>query len=766
MRHLLDSFPTSVIRIDEMDQNTNLFNDIVHYCSSRLQKAQFIGSEVSVNGSVDRVAAQKLLLKKLVELSRGNFLYMKLVLDLIEARRLTLKSSTFSVLPNNMDELFAMLSNLQYASAAAFERVRPIMSVCLASLYPLRDEQIYQAVCAGCVDSNLSMEEFRVRLSSIGSLLTRRIDGRRVFLHPSYREWLCIAPSKGQNSNRFLIDTRDGHALLALLLSRQSKSLHFSATIELGHHILKSHIFRGSRSHTGYSSSIQNAIWLISSNVDISGGLLAPRNLFFPNLRVTKLLLSAGAPVNRTTTALFGATPLIVGARNGCIPFVRLLIEHGADVNAENENGRTALSYAAENGHVSVLEALHEHGANIEKSDNNGMSPCVYAAQHSRTECIDFLLSRNWSSARLAKRELCQQVLVHSACSGNFEVVDFMLNYPAVSCRADVNQTESISGETALTMAVAAGNEEMTQHLVQTYSADPNRNNEQQVSPLAVAAKHGHQNCVLYLLEVGAGADMKISDDKTALIYAALSGQSHTCQILIDHGVNIESTDREGLTALSWACLKGKRATAQVLLDSGARVTHRDRVGRNPMHLASLCGDVATVSLLLSRNCDQYEYDSSNMRPLERAISSRSGEVALLLLRSGSKPEPATWALAADRTELLFLLLHKTLEDANHKYKHEDIEGARELYKLGLSRFMVELLSSGLENAAELKASLLLGASRCARRLGQQKDAESLASQALNLKPCWFQAFYARSRSRAETGKVHEAFQVIIRISI
>ena len=175
---------------------------------------------------------------------------------------------------------------------------------------------------------------------------------------------------------------------------------------------------------------------------------------------------------------------------------------------------------------------------------------------------------------------------------------------------------------------------------------------------------------------------------------------------------------------------------------------------------AALCGDTPTVSLLLSRNCDLHEYDSSNMRPLERAISSRSGEVALLLLRAGSKPEPATWALAADQTELLFLLLHKTLEDANQRYKNEDINNARNLYKLGISRFPPELLSSGLENAAELKASLLLGASRCARRLSQQKEAEMLASSALNLKPSWFQAFYARARARAETGKVHEAFQV------
>ena len=273
---------------------------------------------------------------------------------------------------------------------AAFERVRPILSVCLASLYPLRDEQIYQAVCAGCIDSSLSQEEFSVRLQSIGSLLTRRVDGRRVFLHPSFREWLCMAPIKSSNlnvqSNRFNIDTRNGHALLALLLSRQAKTLHFSATIELGHHILKSHIFRGSRSQTGFSSSMQNAIWLMSSKVDIAGGLLAPRNLFYPNLRVSKLLLSAGAPLNRVTTAVQGATPLIVAAKNGCLPFVRLLLEHGATVDAKNEIGRSAMSYAAENGHVQILEVLYESNASIDTIDHNGISPCIYAAKNARTE--------------------------------------------------------------------------------------------------------------------------------------------------------------------------------------------------------------------------------------------------------------------------------------------------------------------------------------------------------------------------------------------
>ena len=101
MRHLLDSFQTSTIRIDQFE-NTNVHNDTILYTASRLRKAPFIAADVTVNGMIDSKAAQNILQQKLLTLSNGNMLYIKLVLDLIEARRLTLKSSSFSVLPTNV----------------------------------------------------------------------------------------------------------------------------------------------------------------------------------------------------------------------------------------------------------------------------------------------------------------------------------------------------------------------------------------------------------------------------------------------------------------------------------------------------------------------------------------------------------------------------------------------------------------------------------------------------------------------------------------
>jgi len=41
---------------------------------------------------------------------------------------------------------------------------------------------------------------------------------------------------------------------------------------------------------------------------------------------------------------------------------VRLLLEHGADPNIQNEYGDTPLHKAAYNGHVDVVKLLLEHG--------------------------------------------------------------------------------------------------------------------------------------------------------------------------------------------------------------------------------------------------------------------------------------------------------------------------------------------------------------------------------------------------------------------
>ncbi|OXV07870.1 hypothetical protein Egran_04368 [Elaphomyces granulatus] len=59
-----------------------------------------------------------------------------------------------------------------------------------------------------------------------------------------------------------------------------------------------------------------------------------------------------------------GETPLHVAAKWGHVRVVKLLVENGADVHAEDQHGRTSLHWAARYGWMSVAQLLIQHGAN------------------------------------------------------------------------------------------------------------------------------------------------------------------------------------------------------------------------------------------------------------------------------------------------------------------------------------------------------------------------------------------------------------------
>lgn len=61
-----------------------------------------------------------------------------------------------------------------------------------------------------------------------------------------------------------------------------------------------------------------------------------------------------------------GTTALMIAATKGLTQFVKELLSHGADVNAQDLDNWTALLCATKSGHLEVVELLVENGADIE----------------------------------------------------------------------------------------------------------------------------------------------------------------------------------------------------------------------------------------------------------------------------------------------------------------------------------------------------------------------------------------------------------------
>ncbi|KZZ91814.1 Ankyrin repeat-containing domain protein [Moelleriella libera RCEF 2490] len=107
---------------------------------------------------------------------------------------------------------------------------------------------------------------------------------------------------------------------------------------------------------------------------------------------ISWMLERQGVKVN--TRDKSGETPLIRAAKGGHEGVARLLLSHGADVDAHrDEQGRTPLSLAAGGGHVGVVKLLLEHGACAHHRDFTGETPLSHAAKNQHEDVIKLLPS-------------------------------------------------------------------------------------------------------------------------------------------------------------------------------------------------------------------------------------------------------------------------------------------------------------------------------------------------------------------------------------
>ena len=82
------------------------------------------------------------------------------------------------------------------------------------------------------------------------------------------------------------------------------------------------------------------------------------------------LILDHGADVDAMNQQ--GYTALLTASHEGRMEAVRLLIAHGANINAQRDNGQTALHRTAEWGRPKVMQALLDAGADFTIRDDTG----------------------------------------------------------------------------------------------------------------------------------------------------------------------------------------------------------------------------------------------------------------------------------------------------------------------------------------------------------------------------------------------------------
>lgn len=257
-----------------------------------------------------------------------------------------------------------------------------------------------------------------------------------------------------------------------------------------------------------------------------------------------------------------GFTPLLYGARKGCLECVKFLVAAGADVNLADPDGVSPLLRATENLNFDIAAFLVQHGAEVDKWDRWGRS-ALYAAVDMNTLPVGGRADRPSSSATSALQLV--EILLKAGANPNLQLRLFP---PYRSLRDDRGADQLLSvGTTPLLRAAKAGDLE-AMRLLLAHGANPDLPTATGITPLMAAAGNG-----------SAGLDTRGRYKTEAQAVAAVN-------LLLASGVDINERDNTGQTALYGAAQWGWNELVKVLAAHNADVTIKDAHGRTAADIA------------------------------------------------------------------------------------------------------------------------------------------------------------------------------------
>ncbi|XP_076304944.1 protein TANC2-like isoform X2 [Tachypleus tridentatus] len=755
-QEIVSSLAFHFISLDRVKVNHNLEQDMYDYLLFRISSSPAIRANISLANMKSEGCSYMRFANHLVSVSKGCMLYLKLTLDLIEKGHLVIKSSSYKVLPVSICELYLLCFNLKFTTIQSFDRVTSLLQCCLAALSPLTSLELYHTINAGILHQPITWQKFLQRLNILttSNFLIVRRDKTLMFAHPSLREWLIRR--EHNEGTKFLCDVRTGHALISFRLSRMEAPLGPNSCLEFGHHVLKAHVYKsmGRDMPPGIHTRDLQALWIYYSTYDLSRGLCAVRNVYNPNVKVSRLLLLAGANPNSRTNQLEEAPLIVAAVHQGQIGMVSLLLEFGAYINGMTSTGLSPLSTACKQGSLEIIHLLLAKGAKTNQPDKSGKCALVHAAMNGHLEVIKRLTKFEWTGDP-GLETTAQQAFVSAAQNSHIDVCKFMLSMVEVN----INATDDLTGQTALTAACFAGHVKVCEFLLR-YNASVFAINSQGEPPLICAVTAGHWKLVEILLNHNATLEGTNNRGCTALMMAAKEGHLGVLELLLFKGASVNATDNQGMNALCWACSRGQLEVVQILLSHGSDIHHTDKHEQTPLDLAATQGDPVIIQLLLDKGASTTR---GNMRPLDRAVACNNVDAVSCFLQKGTKLGPQTWSMAEGKTEVLHVLLRKLLDDGTTLYKRGRLKEAAHRYQYGLRKFPPEesLARDYQPTFRQLKFQFLVTLSGCKRKIKDYDSAIETAKKAVEVNPKAFEGYYARARAKQESGQLQDAFNDI-----
>jgi ankyrin repeat protein len=208
-------------------------------------------------------------------------------------------------------------------------------------------------------------------------------------------------------------------------------------------------------------------LYIATDNRNIEGGDYPTRKPDRDHLEIIKLLIEHGADVNARmrssteTRTIFthqwlyeeGATPFLRAAQSSDVVLMRLLLEHGADPTLNTEDGTTPLMVASGIGWVEgvtyewskaanldAVTLLLDLGLDVNAQNSEGRSALMGAAHKGRNEIVQLLVDRG---ADLDARDIGSRDTIHKLAGVSWRAIDYADGLVRVGVQSSIAHPET-----------------------------------------------------------------------------------------------------------------------------------------------------------------------------------------------------------------------------------------------------------------------------------------------------------------------------------
>jgi len=253
-------------------------------------------------------------------------------------------------------------------------------------------------------------------------------------------------------------------------------------------------------------------------------------------------------------------TPLMYAAEIGSLDAMRLLIEGGADVNAQNAFGSTALMWSVSD--PTKVRLLLDHGAQVNTAARSGRTALIIAAfTNPSAEVVKLLLAKGANVKVMDARHVTP---LNAATFGNDTATVRLL----LEAGAYLETPHTFIGLTPLMNAAGNRNVEAAKLLVAKGAGVNSVSKTENLpkiqtgtvefggwTPLLMASAFGPPEAVNMLLNAGAKIDAQDYRGFTPLMLAVGTDRydRRIVNMLLAHGADLRPTNHAGETALDWA---------------------------------------------------------------------------------------------------------------------------------------------------------------------------------------------------------------------